>query len=397
MSKSCKVVCLDEIDQFSTEHPQNVRDGWKRTRSFSSCMEFAVCSPTTQQGHIWQEFLKGSQAYYTLRCKHCGELTMRSCDIANLQFESEYNEHLRTYMVKKGTERLVCPKCKHEHTEDDKKWCIQNGDYVHSIEELKRERPSFQIGALASQLPSLCWSEIANAALEAGKSSDISVQQNFDNSWRGLPWKQRQIQKDDITNFIHKHTWSIPPSLENVEMLGMTVDVMDDFYSWGIFAFDVNDNTYLIDCGETPYLELDDVKRRQINEERAAASKPPIVTIEDVLDKEYLVKDGVGLKPLACCIDQGGHKADLVKSFTKHHRQVIQQKGTSMSSLNWRESDNQERLIITNEKYFRSLLIYIMYSQNNKRENYFYISPDIDEEYVKQIVGTRPDNSSKWR
>ena len=66
---------------------------------------------------------------------------MRSCDTYNLQFESDYNEALRTYLVKKGTERLVCPVCHHEHKEEDKAWMIQNGGYVHKIPELVKERP----------------------------------------------------------------------------------------------------------------------------------------------------------------------------------------------------------------------------------------------------------------
>lgn len=92
----------------------------------------------------------------------------------------------------------------------------------------------------------------------------------------------------------------------------------------------------------------------------------------------------------------GGHKADEVKHFAKLHKNVIMQKGTSMSSMNWKMSENQEKLLIVNEKYFRSLLIYNLYSQKNKQENYFYINPSINEEYIKQIVGTKPDNTSKW-
>lgn len=131
-------------------------------------MEFVVCTPTVQNGNVWQEFLKGSQGYWTLRCKGCGELTMRSCDIHNLQFESEYNEGLRTYLVKKGTERLICPKCGYEHVEADKGWMNVNGGYVHLVPELLKERPSFQIGALASQLPALSWSEIARCTIRSG-------------------------------------------------------------------------------------------------------------------------------------------------------------------------------------------------------------------------------------
>ena len=133
------------MDQWNTENPQNLRDLFKRTRSYNTCMEFCVCSPTTQNGHIWQEFLKGSQGYFTLRCQKCGKLTMRSCDIHNLQFESDYHEDLRTYIVKKGTERLVCPVCGFEHTEDMKEDMIRFGEYVHKIPELVSDKPSFQI------------------------------------------------------------------------------------------------------------------------------------------------------------------------------------------------------------------------------------------------------------
>ena len=119
---------------------------------------------------------------------------MRSCDLHNLQFESDYHEELRTYVVRKGTERLVCPICHHEHVEADKAWMIQNGEYVHKIPELVKERPGFQAGALASQLDALSWSEIAQAQLEAGKTADISIQQNFDNSWRRLAISSKKGQ-----------------------------------------------------------------------------------------------------------------------------------------------------------------------------------------------------------
>lgn len=321
---------------------------------------------------------------------------MRSCDIHNLQFESDYNESLRTYMVKRGTERLVCPVCGHEHKEEDKHWMILNGEYVHRIPELLKERPGFQIGSLASQLPALSWSEIANAQLEAGKTADISIQQNFDNSWRGLPYKPRKVSKDEITRLRDNHIWSTPPSLENVEMIFVTVDTMDDFFSYAVFAWDVNDNLYMLENGETQYMELADDKRKQVNEELQATGKPPVITLEDVLERDYLVKDGVGIKPTFMVIDQGGHRGEEVKYFAKMHRRVYMQKGTTMTALNWKLSDNQQRLVITNEKYFKSTAIYYLYSQKNKAENFLFFNPDISEETLAEIRDVVPDNSSKW-
>lgn len=396
VSKSCKVVCLDEIDQFSPEHPQNVRDGWKRTRSFSACMEFAVCSPTVEKGSIWQEFLMGSQAYYTLRCRGCGRLTMRSCDIHNLQFESDYSEGLRSYTVRKGTERLCCPLCGREHTESEKAWMIQNGDYVHQLPELKRTRPSYQIGALASMLPALSWSEIAAAQLEAGKTADLSVQQNFDNSWRGLPYRPRPITKDEISSLRDRHIWKVAPSIENAEMVFIAADTMDDFVSYAVFAWCTDDSLYMLECGELQHIELDQDKRDAIDRKRKEDGLPPIQTLEDKLLADYLASDGVGVKPTMLIIDQGGHRAGDVRHFAKGHRNVIMQKGTSMTSAAWRLSDSQERLLLCDEKHWRSAAVYYLYSQRKTDADYLWLYPDISDEHIAEIRDVRPDESSKW-
>lgn len=396
VSKSCKIVCADECDQWPAEHPQNLRDLLKRTRSYNASMAFIVCSPTTQQGQVWQNFLKGSQGYWTLRCKGCGELTMRSCDIHNLQFTSTYHEELKTYIVNKGSERLVCPKCGYEHIEDDKKWMNVNGAYVHLIPELQKEKPSYQIGALASQLPALSWSEIATAQLEAGKTSDISIQQNFDNSWRGLCYKPRAITKDEITKLKDNHIWHTPPSLENVEIIFGTADVMDSFISYAVFAWDVNDSLYMLEDGKLEYLEIDEAKRKQINAELQAEGKPPVKALDDYINKEFLVKDDIGIKPTFWFIDVGGHRSEEVKHFTKIHKNVMMQKGTSMTSMNWRLSENQSNLVLTNEKYWKSTTIYYLYAQKNREENYLWFNPSISEESLAEIRDLKPDETSKF-
>lgn len=213
---------------------------------------------------------------------------------------------------------------------------------------------------------------------------------------RGLPYKPRKISKDEITKLRDNHVWTIAPSLETVEMIFVTIDTMDDFFSYAVFAWDVNDSLYMIENGETQYMELDDEKREQINKELQAAGKPPVVTLEDVSDKDYLVKDGVGIKPYFMVIDQGGHRGDEVKHFAKMHRRVYMQKGTALTSLNWKPSDNQYHLVITNEKYYKSTTIYYLYSQKNKQENFLWFNPSISEETLAEIRDVVPDNSSKW-
>ncbi len=230
-----------------------------------------------------------------------------------------------------------------------------------------------------------------------GKTADISIQQNFDASWRGLPYKPRSIEKSDLEHFKAKHSWTTEPSLANVELVYAAVDVMDDFFSYAVFAFDVNDNVYLLEGGELEYLELSDERRAEVNEMRKEEGKPPVITIEDILKKEYLVKDGVGIKVSVMGIDQGGHRGDEVKHFARYNTNVIMWKGTNLQSLQWRYSENQERLVIGNEKFFRSLTIYSLHSQKNRTTNYFFIEPTFNDVLIKQIVGVKPDPSQKWR
>jgi len=163
---------------------------------------------------------------------------MRSCDIHNLQFETDYNEEQREHIVKPDTIRLVCPQCGFEHTEDMKREMNNQGGYIHELPERKKEFPGYQMGALASQLPALNWKAIATAQLESGKRSDIEFQTTFDNSWRGLPYKRREIAKEDFEK-LKTHCWkaSEAPSLENIEMIFLIADTQDNRSVVGIFRF----------------------------------------------------------------------------------------------------------------------------------------------------------------
>ena len=67
----------------------------------------------------------------------------------------------------------------------------------------------------------------------------------------------------------------------------------------------MNDNIYLLHQEEVEYYELPEDKRKAVDEERKAAGKPPVVTVEDLLQKQWLVKDGVGITPMLAIVDQG--------------------------------------------------------------------------------------------
>ena len=100
---------------------------------------------------------------------------------------------------------------------------------------------------------------------------------------------------------------------------------------------DVNDNLHLIEAKEPQYLFLKEEDREKVNanlEQLSKQNNVPFVkveTVEDMLLKEYLVKDGVGIRPTFALIDRQGHRTNEVQYFANKHPQVMMYQGTAMS------------------------------------------------------------------
>lgn len=87
---------------------------------------------------------------------------------------------------------------------------------------------------------------------------------------------------------------------------------------------------------------------------------------------------------------------DDVKYFAKKFNNVVMWKGTNLSVVNFKVSDNQRNLVLGNAKHYKEALIYMLYSQKNKQENYFYINPDISEDVVNQLIAVKPNPGTKF-
>ena len=399
VSRSCKIVVGDEVDAWPTINGiDNVADLKKRTRSYNSSICFLISTPTEQNGRIWKSFLNGSRGYWYLRCKGCGQLTMRSCDIHNLQFESDYDEETKVRTVRKDTIRLICPKCKHQHVEADKKWMNVNGGFIHSIPQRLEEAPSFQIGALASQLPSLNWSRIANAQLEASKRNDIETHITFDNSYRGLPYKRRQVVAEDLER-IRQHEWkpSEAPKQDQIEMIFVTADTQDDRSVVGVWAFDVNDNLYLLKASEPTYLMLSQAERQKINQvikQEAQMKKQkyvPVETVQDIFEAEYLVENGVGIKPSFIVIDRRGHRANDVDYFFRNHPKSIAWLGSKLQMVHYKPSKDIHKGVLANANHYQCQQIWYLYSQKKRNSQYLFLYPDIELRIIDQIAAYKPN------
>ena len=391
VSKSCKMVLADEAAIWETPHGvNNLNELKKRTRSYNQCLQLIVSTPSMDANPFWTQFLNGSQGYYYLRCCNCGQLSIRSCDMFNLQFESIYNEELKQYVVVRGSERLVCPKCHFQHDESYRQQMVKKGGYIHKFKDRIKNYPTFQAGVLASLLNVHCWSNIAQLTLSQGKKAELQDYISYDNSIRGLPFQGRNYNKQDETA-ISKHFFNLSQlKKDDIEAIYITADTQDTFSVLAVIALTKNDNLYVLDVARPRYLFLDDEERKIINSENERNGKQPQKTVLDYINAEYC-----GIKPLCALIDMRGHRADQIKNFSKMQKNILMYAGTNLRFDKWKVSDNNPKIFLCDAKKFQADLIFKLYFQNNKQSNYLFLPLTLSEKDIEQITSFQPNNEKR--
>lgn len=353
----------DELDDWATEQeaPAGLGDLRLRQTSFDNCRLGKVCTVKGgSKSPIWKEFLSGSQGYYYLRCQGCGELTMRSCDTFNLSFtRTDDGEPVR------GSCRLICPICKTEHEERQKKAMIQGGAYIHERPDRLYHHCSFQWGVLASLQPSHTWDYVAEKQCLAGRTGDYEDQRFFDNSVRGLPFTPRpKIKSGEANRF---DTLRINPITEKPRFVVLSADTQVNHWVWIARAFFRGSKSQLIDYGKA-------------------------MTVKELVSLFGRDFGGHG-KPYKAIIDYGGgdDMPRIVKAIADRFPQVILYKGWGNVSLtDWRESKDDERLFLVPKKKAQADLLFKIYEGNG-----WYLTKDPAPEYLEQLGSMAPPAKKK--
>lgn len=364
-SQSAKIRIADEIDDW-IEHEgkvTNLLDLRKRARTFNESMLFKVCSPTEKTGAIWKEFQKGSKGFWYLRCQNCGQLTMRSADIHNMQWELDENEN-----VKEESIRLVCPVCKHEHKESDKKEMNINGCYIHENPGLVKTLPSFQWGALACQWGGLLsWLNIANAQMLAGKSGSYQDQAYFDNSIRGLPFQRRAASDSNIMK-LKRHVYEGELPISDFVGLFYAGDTQDDCLYYVIAAIDKRSNIYILKAVKEPLLD----------------------NIRQVVKGQYY-----NMKLIAAVQDEGGHRPKEIRDLVDSIPGFWTYKGDNRISKRIERSKDRHNHLKVKEQYFEVEVLFYLHGQEKKENNFLYFAKDLPDDFYLHLLSYQPDNTKK--
>ena len=390
-SRSAGLVVGDEVSIWETPNNVNqIEELKKRTRSYDSCLQLFVSTPSYKENFFWRQFLLSSQGYYFLRCQHCGELCIRSCDIHNLQFDTVYNEELKQYVSVRGSERLICPKCHYQHGEDQKQAMIQQGGYIHLYPDKVGINTGFQCGVLASLLNCHCWGNISDIQLSSGKTAELSDYVSFDNSIRGLPYMEREYNKQG-ESALSEHYYK-PDELkkQEIEAIYLVADTQDTFSPCAVIAYTRNDNMFVLEMSRPRFLFLDDQERKVIDAENKRNGKPPEITLLDMINKEYF-----GIKPLCALIDMYGHRSQEIKAFSRRQKNILLYAGTSLKFQKWKPSENIPKLFLCDARKFQADLIFKLYFQKNKETNYLFLPETLTEKDMEQITSFQPDKEKR--
>lgn len=391
VSKSAKLVLGDECAVWNPPGGiDNIAEMQKRTRSYKECLQLFVSTPSYKETPFWDQFLAGSQSYYHLRCQKCGELTIRSCDLHNLQFETIYNEEQRLYTPVRGSCRLNCPGCGYEHTEKERAAMVKGGGYISIFPDRYKDRPSFQAGVLASLLPVHSWDVLAAKQLESGRTAELSAAVSWDNSYRGLPFQQRQYRKQD-EEALARHYFD-PDKLtpDKIEAVYIIADTQDTFSVVGTFALGVDGCHYCLSISRPRFLYLEGDDRKRIDAENAAKKAPPEVTVEDILATP--VK---GIMPLLLMVDARGHRTDEIKEFSKRKKNILLYMGSNLKFDKWRFSEKNPRIIQADARKWQAEVIYRLYFHKDKSKNFLFLSETLTEKDMEEITAVQPDKEKR--
>lgn len=344
----------------------------KRGYTFAYSMLVKSSSPTTKGGRINKEFKKSSRGYWHLRCQGCGELTMRSCDVHNLQWEMRSIESDKEELeIVPESLRLVCPQCKREHIEPEKRKMNIEGGFIHQRPELKETHAGYQMGALASQMAAHTWLMIANAQLEAGRRADIEYQTYFDNTIRGLPFAPRKSDVQD-RDVLLKHCGDAP-NHDHILNLFMGVDTQDNGYYYTILAYCAKGNMHIVGHG--------------------------FETSNEQLMKVFHSKPIADIPIIAMIVDEGGHRPQDVAKLVLNAG-VYAWKGGWRGQEKWVVSKTNRKRLLGRAKQFQTELLYYLYSQPDRSNSYLFFPQGLENmpngmTLIEHLAAMKPNKKKR--
>ena len=286
-----RYVFCDEIDRFppsaGTEgNPLKLAE--RRTETFRERgRKMVMTSTPTIKGtsEIEKNYLQGTQEEWHTECPHCHSFSFIRFD--QIKFDKEeYKDEAgdKNYHVRNV--RWKCPVCERETGEYETKrqpakWVAKNPEAVEAGIR------SFRLSAFMS--PWSDWKDICRSFLNA--KDDPELLKVFVNTMLGETWEVRDRSgvPEQLYARREKYDAEVP---DGVLVLTMGVDTQDNRLEYEIVGWDRDEQSWGISRGVIP--GIPDTKA--VWEE-----------IDALMDKQWRLPNGMGLKVMGTFVDSGGH------------------------------------------------------------------------------------------
>lgn len=284
---------MDEIDGFpksSGTEGDPIKLAERRTETFRYNRKVVLTStPTIKNGPIEKRYKRGTQEEWHVCCPHCGQYSFIRFE--DIRFEQEEYDAGGEKAKRAVNLRWECAICRRQTKEHATK--RQPGKWVKRNPEAEREGiRSFRLSAFMS--PWSDWADIAQNFLDA--KDDPEALRVFYNTMLGQSWEVRD--HSGLPEKLHARREYYEAEVpDGPLLLTMGVDTQDNRLEYEIVGWSRDEESWGISRGVIPGRPDEEGVWREL---------------DALLEREWMRRDGRGLRVLATFVDSGGHYTEAV-------------------------------------------------------------------------------------
>ena len=284
-SRPAGLLNLDELDKFASETDKETSAlhlAENRTKSFVGALRVKTSTPTTPEGPIWQEYLKGTQEKFMLPCPHCQERIELLWEQVKWDREAKADGKWNMSRVEESA-HYECQHCHGKINDGQKMEMLQEGTWRATNELAQKGFRSFHLNSLYAPWRSCSFGALAVKFLR--DSETLNGLQDFTNSTMAMPWEQVETSIGDarILGLAGDYEQGVCP-IDNPAHVVTCADVGQDKQHWVTTAFAPDGSSYVLDYGTT--LSIEDL-------------------LKDAPLRSYTTPNGTIVKPECGLIDSG--------------------------------------------------------------------------------------------
>lgn len=294
-SKPVRYIFMDEIDRFPLSagtEGDPIELAERRTETYRHNRKIVKCSTPTIKGasKIERAYMHGTQEEWRTECPHCRNYSFIRFDDIKFDKEAFEDEEGQKQFTVSNT-RWMCPICKRETPEIEVKRCAAKW-FVKNPKALQNGVRSFRLNAFMS--PWSDWKSICLSFLKA--KDDPELLKVFHNTMLGESWEMRDRSgaPEKLLARREHYNAEVPTG---VLVLTMGIDTQDNRLEYEVVGWDKEEQSWGISRGVIP----------------GRADSPGVwEEIDSLLDREWKMANGMGMRILATFMDSGGHFTESV-------------------------------------------------------------------------------------